>query len=125
MSRIAAGLSSRTAYAIASASTRRPSASVLLTSEVRPPKWVMTSPGRIAEPLTAFSAAGTSPTTRTGQATSRSAAMVAMTAPPPLMSRFIVSMPSLGLMSRPPVSKVMPLPTMTTVGMRLVAPRGV
>ena len=51
--------------------------------------------------------------------------MVAMTAPPPLMSRFIVSMPSLGLMSRPPVSKVMPLPTRTTVGMRLVAPRGV
>ena len=36
MSTRAAGASSLTAYAIASASTRRPSASVLLTSEVRP-----------------------------------------------------------------------------------------
>ncbi len=125
MSTIAVGATSETAYAIASARTRRPSASVLLTSEVRPPKWVITSPGRIAEPLTEFSAAGTRPTTRTGQSTSRSAAMVAMTAPPPLMSRFIVSMPSLGLMSRPPLSKVMPLPTSTTVGVRRLAPGGV
>ena len=125
MSTSTVGDSSATAYAIASASTRRPSASVLLTSEVRPPKWVITSPGRIAEPLMAFSAAGTRPITRTGQSTSRSAAIVAITAPPPLMSRFIVSMLSLGLMSRPPLSKVMPLPTSTTVGIFLVAPRGV
>jgi leucyl aminopeptidase len=41
---------------------------------------VITSPGRIADPLTEFSAAGTSPTTRTGQSTSRSAAIAAITA---------------------------------------------
>ena len=72
----------------------------------------------------AFSAAGTSPTTLTEQWTSRSAAIVASTAAPPDMSRFIDNMPSGGLMSRPPVSKVMPLPTSTTVGVFLVAPRG-
>ena len=51
--------------------------------------------------------------------------MAAITAAPPLMSRFMVSMLSLGLMSRPPVSKVMPLPTSTIVGVRRVASRGV
>ena len=70
----------------------------------------------------AFSAAGTRPMTLTGHCTSRSAAIVASTAAPPDMSRFIDSMPSGGLMSRPPVSKVMPLPTSTTVGVDLSAP---
>ena len=120
-----AGSSSATAYAIASAITSRPSASVLLTSEVRPPTWVITSPGRIEVPLIEFSAAGTSPMTRTGQSTSGSAAIAAITAAAPLMSRFMVSMLSAGLMSSPPLSKVMPLPTSTTVGIFRPAPRGV
>ena len=37
-----------------------------------------------------------------------------MTVAPPDMSVFIAIMPSLGLIDRPPVSKVMPLPTSTT-----------
>ena len=47
--------------------------------------------------------------------------MTEMTTAPPLMSRFMVRMPSAGLMDRPPVSNVMPLPTSTTVGSALRA----
>ena len=43
-----------------------------------------------------------------------SAAMVAMTTAPPVMSRFMFTIASPGLMDSPPVSKVMPLPTSTT-----------
>ena len=63
----------------------------------------------------AFSAAGTSPTTGTGQPTSASAAMTDITTAPPVMSRFMLTIASPGLIDRPPVSKVMPLPTSTTV----------
>ena len=98
--------------------TRRPSASVLVTSVVRPPQCRITSPGRSEPPEIEFSAAATSPTTGTGQPTAPSAAMVAMTAPPPVMSRFMLAIASPGLMEMPPVSKVMPLPTSTTGGVR-------
>jgi hypothetical protein len=85
----------------------------------------MTSPGRSALPPTAFSADGTRPTTFTGQSTSASAAMVDMTTAPPVMSRFMLIIASPGLIERPPVSKVIPLPTRTTVGVRRDALRGV
>ena len=66
----------------------------------------------------AFSAEATRPVTRTLQPIAASAPSTAMTTPPPVMSRFMVVMPSAGLMDRPPVSKVMPLPTSTTCGVR-------
>ena len=50
--------SSTAAIARASASSRRPSASVLVTSTVLPLNMVSTSPGRIAAPETMFSAIG-------------------------------------------------------------------
>ena len=56
-SRITSGFCS-VARTSASASTRRPSASVLSTSTVLPPYIVSTSPGRVAEPETMFSAIG-------------------------------------------------------------------
>jgi hypothetical protein len=42
--------------------------------------------------------------------------MTDMTTAPPVMSRFMFTIASPVLMDRPPVSKVMPLPTSTTVG---------
>ena len=87
---------------------------MLVTSVVRPPYCVITSPGRIEVPLTAFSAIGSRPVTRTGQSTSGSAAITAATTPAPVMSRFMVTIDWPGLMERPPLSKVMPLPTSTT-----------
>ena len=61
-----------------------------------------------------FSAAATSPVTRTGAPSAASADMVAITAAPPAMSVFISFMLSLGFSDRPPLSNVMPLPTSTT-----------
>ena len=93
--------------------TTRPSASVLVTSVVRPPYWRTTSPGRRALPPTAFSAAATRPVTLTGQPTAARAPMTASTTAPPVMSRFMLTIASAGLMDSPPVSKVIPLPTRT------------
>ena len=64
----------------------------------------------------AFSAAAISPVTLTGQPTAASAPSTEITTPPPVMSRFMVVIDSAGLIDRPPVSKVMPLPTSTTRG---------
>src|ERR1022692_4320410 len=107
--------------ASASASTRRPSASVFSTSTVVPPKIVMTSDGRCAVPLGMFSASGMYPTTFTAGPSAASACMAARTAAAPPMSDFIVSMALGGFSERPPESNVMPLPAKTTV---LVAPGG-
>ena len=107
---------------MASASTSRPSASVLTTSVVRPPYCRTTSPGRYDAPPTAFSASGSSPTTRRRTPAARQAARTARTAPAPDMSVCIGSMASRGLTASPPVSKVMPLPTSTT-GCRDPLPR--
>ena len=52
--------------------------------------------------------------TRCGTPSRAAASTVASTTPAPLMSVFIVTMPSRGLMLMPPLSKVMPLPTSTT-----------
>ena len=110
MSTIRSGLR-LTARPRASASTSRPSASVLETSTVVPSYVVSTSPGRNEAPPTMFSASAAKPLTRTG---SWSRAMVSTawtTAAAPAMSSFIVGMLAAGLMVSPPESKVMPLPT--------------
>ena len=74
------------------------------------------SPGRKAEPEMAFSTIGISTRSRT----LRPASMIAWASPrtlaAPPMSFFISSMPADGLMSRPPVSKVTPLPTRVILG---------
>ena len=75
-----------------SASTSRPSASVLSTSTVRPPYIVSTSPGRVEAPETMFSAIGTTVVTRTGSPSSAIANVAATTAAAPAMSHFIVVM---------------------------------
>jgi hypothetical protein len=61
-----------------------------------------------------FSAIGTRAVTFTPTPSAANAVMVAMTAAPPAMSVFMLIMPSGGLMDRPPLSNVMPLPTSTT-----------
>ncbi len=83
------------------------------TSTVRPPKCVMTSPGRSADPDGMFSAAATNPVTRDLTPSGPSADMAAITAAPPAMSVFISFMPSAGLSDSPPLSNVMPLPAST------------
>ena len=87
---------------------------MLVTSVVRPPYWVSTSPGRIEFAPTAFSAIGRSPVTRTWQSISGRAAITAATTAAPVMSRFIATIDWPGLIESPPLSKVMPLPTSTT-----------
>ena len=95
----------------ASASTSRPSASVFVTSIVLPFSAVTMSPGRYDRPLSMFSQAGTTASTRNGRPSSAIAPMVETTAPPPAMSLFISSMRADGLIEMPPVSNVIALPT--------------
>ncbi len=61
-----------------------------------------------------FSAAATSPVTLSGMPRLASADITAITAAPPAISVFIAFMPSFGFSDRPPLSKVIPLPTKTT-----------
>ena len=110
------------ARASASPSTSRPSASVFSTSTVEPPYMVSTSPGRVALPESMFSAIGAKAVTRTGSSSSATASVAATTAAAPAMSHFIVAMPLLVLIDRPPESNVMPFPTRARW---VVAPRGV
>ena len=58
-----------------------------------------------------FSVIGTTATTRTGALSRAMADIAQITAAPPDMSSFILSMLSAGLIEMPPVSNVMPLPT--------------
>ena len=83
---------SRRAYQSASASTMPPLASVLTTSIVLPFAARRMSPGRYAPPPTMFSVAATTARARKGTPSSASAAMPAITAPPPAMSPFMSSM---------------------------------
>ena len=99
------------AFTIASARTKRPSASGLRTSTVFPPKIVMTSLGRVAVSLGIFSARGAQHSIATGKASSAIARVAAHTAAAPLISHFIASIPKPGLRLSPPVSNVIPLPT--------------
>ena len=108
-------------YHMASASTRRPSASVFSTSMVWPDIEVTMSPGRCAVPDGMFSTRPTTPTALTLALRAASARMVPMTAAEPAMSHFMSSMPAAGLIEMPPVSKVTPLPT-NAIGFSLPPP---
>ncbi len=107
--------------ASASARTSRPSASVLSTSEVVPPRCVITSPGFWAEPLGMFSLHGIAAITLIF-GLSRAIAFIAprIEAAPP-MSSFIVSMPLASLIDSPPESNAMPLPV-SAIGVASPAP---
>ena len=74
------------------------------------------SPGFTAVPLGRFSVAPTMPRTRTGAASSASAATASITAAPPAMSNFISICEGPGLIHRPPESNVIPLPMNASVG---------
>ena len=74
-----------------------------------------TSLGRIALPPGMFSAAAMIPMTFTGGLSAATACIAPSTVAPPPMSVFMLYMPSAGLMSRPPESKVIVLPTSATV----------
>ena len=99
-----------------SASTSRPSASVLSTSTVLPLRILRTSPGLMAAPARHVLGGGDDgddlhrPGARAGRAD-----IAASTAAAPDLSVFIVSMPSAVLSDRPPESKVIPLPTRAIV----------
>jgi hypothetical protein len=88
---------SRRAQVSASARIRRPSASGLVTSTVRPASVLITSLGRVAVPLSMFSQAGTTPVTHSGSSSSAIAPIAASTAAPPAMSAFIRTMSDCGL----------------------------
>ena len=105
---------SRRAYHIASASTRRPSASVFVISIVFPFAARRMSPGRNEVPLTRFSAAATTVRIRTCSSSSAIAAVAAITAAPPAMSPFMSYIFSAGFREIPPASNVIALPTRPT-----------
>ena len=65
----------------------------------------------MALPLGMFSTSGTYPVTRVFTPRSASVDIAAITAAPPDMSVFIVSMPPAVLSDRPPESNTTPLPT--------------
>ena len=109
----------------ASPRTRRPSASVLKISTVVPPYIRRTSPGRVAEPESMFSAIGTKVETLTGRSRRAMASVAWTTAAAPAMSDFISCIEPAGLMLRPPESKVMPLPTRARCGASFGRPLGV
>ena len=105
------GLKRSCAYQSTSASTRRPSASVLSTSMVWPDMLVTMSPGRCALPDGMFSTRPMRPTALTAALRVASASIRPATQAAPPMSPFMSSMPAAGLMEMPPVSKHTPLPT--------------
>ena len=105
------GLKVFCAYHKASASTRRPSASVLITSTVCPDMEETMSPGRWAVPEGMFSTRPQTPTTLDLALRAASTRMRPMTTPAPPMAYFMSSMPLAGLIEIPPLSKVTPLPT--------------
>ena len=75
---------------------------------------VTTSPGRCALPSGMFSTKPTTPTALTRALRPARHFIRPTTAAEPAMSYFISSMPWLGLMEIPPVSKVTPLPMKAT-----------
>ena len=94
-----------------SASTSRPSASVLLISIVVPFEAVTMSPGRIECPDGMFSAISL-----TGSCSRATAATASITAAPPDMSNFISAIFAPGFSEIPPLSKVTALPTKASSG---------
>ena len=98
-------------YASASASTSRPSASVLSTSEVFPPRCTSTSPGLGRGPARhVLAATGSRRSTFTFGLSRAIARIVARIEAAPPMSSFIDSMFFASLIERPPESNAMPLP---------------
>ena len=95
------GLKVSCVYQSASASTSRPSASVLMTSMVWPDMEVTTSPGRCALPSGMFSTSPTTPIALTRALRPARHFIRPTTVPAPAMSYFISSMPWLGLMEIP------------------------
>ena len=108
------GLKRSAAYQITSASTRRPSASVLMISMVWPDMDVTMSPGRCALPSGMFSTRPMTPTALTLALRAASACISPVTQAAPAMSPFMSSMPAAGLIEMPPVSKQTPLPMKAT-----------
>ena len=102
--------------------TKRPSASVLVTSTVVPSNIVMTSLGRWASAPGMFSASASHAVTRIGSARRAAVTMAPSTVAAPAMSDFISGMDEAGLRDRPPESKVMPLPMRATCLGRPAAP---
>ena len=98
-------------YHSTSASTRRPSASVLMISMVWPDIEVTMSPGRCALPSGMFSTRPMAPTAFTLALRAASACIRPTTQAAPAMSPFMSSMLPAGLIEMPPVSKQTPLPT--------------
>ena len=105
-----------TAWQRQSASTRRPSASVLLTSIVLPLAASTMSPGLTDRPLGRFSVAPTTATTFSGRRRRAIAASASMTAAPPDMSNFISAILAPGFSDMPPLSNVTALPTNPSAG---------
>mmetsp|Transcript_1564 Transcript_1564/g.4900 ORF Transcript_1564/g.4900 Transcript_1564/m.4900 type:complete len:239 (-) Transcript_1564:657-1373(-) len=116
MSSRRSGCSDSEASVRQSARISLPSASVFPISTVCPLLLWMTSLGRNAFPATQFSTQGrrTRSFTSSLAPITMEARLSTLAAPP--MSFFMVSMLLGGLMSRPPVSKQTPLPTMVTRG---------
>ena len=115
------GLKRSLQYQSASASTRRPSASVLMISMVWPDIVVTISPGRWALPSGMFStrpidAHGVDLGLARGQRMHEPDQQAA-----PAMSPFMSSMLAAGLIEMPPVSKHTPLPMNAMARVRLAA----
>ena len=109
-STMAAGLKWCCAYVMTSASTNRPSASVLIISTVWPDMDATTSPGFMALPSGMFSTSPTNPITLRLTPAPAIARIAPTTAAEPPISHFMSSMPPAGLIDIPPVSKHTPLP---------------
>ncbi len=92
----------------------RPSASVLVISTVLPFMARTTSPGRVEYGPGMFSTAGATAMTGRSGASCLMVAMAEMTVQAPVLSVFISSIRSAGLMLMPPESKQTPLPTMAS-----------
>ncbi len=108
------GLNFFATYQSTSASTSRPSASVLMISMVWPDIEVTMSPGRCALPSGMFSTRPMAPTALTFAFRAASACINPTTQAAPPMSPFMSSMFAAGLIEMPPVSKQTPLPIKAT-----------
>ncbi len=108
------GLNFFATYQSTSASTRRPSASVLMISMVWPDIEVTMSPGRWALPSGMFSTRPMAPTALTFALRAASACIRPTTQAAPPMSPFMSSMLAAALIEMPPVSKQTPLPMKAT-----------
>ena len=89
----------------------RPSASVFVMSTILPLSARTTSPGRVECGPGMFSTAGATARSGVPGASRATVAIAAMTVAAPVLSIFISSIRSAGLIEMPPESKQTPLPT--------------